>query len=64
MQIHGYYQHLNVTMMSNSDSLEIHSFIATFGKDNESLIYYIIDYITKTLIYTMHMHYILHIAIF
>ncbi len=37
-------------------------FIATFGKDNESLIHYIIDYITKTLIYTMHMHYFLHIA--
>jgi hypothetical protein len=38
-------------------------FIAAFGKDSKTLIYYIIDYITKTSIYTTHMYFLLQIAI-
>jgi hypothetical protein len=38
-------------------------FITAFGKDSKSLIYYIIDYITKTFIYTSHMYSLLQIAI-
>jgi hypothetical protein len=33
-------------------------FIVTFGKDNKSLIYYIIYYITKKSIYTSHMYFL------
>ncbi len=38
-------------------------FIATSGKDNKSLIYYITYYITKTFIYTSHMYFLLQIAL-
>ncbi len=38
-------------------------FIVAFGKDSKSLIYYIIDYITKTFIYTLHMYSLLQFAI-
>ncbi len=38
-------------------------FIATFGKDSKSLIYYITNYITKTSIYTSHMYSFLQIAV-
>jgi hypothetical protein len=38
-------------------------FIAAVGKDSKSLIYYIMDYITKTFIYTSHMYSFLQIAI-
>jgi len=38
-------------------------FTVAFGKDSKSLIYYIIDYITKTFIYTSHMYSLLQIAI-
>ncbi len=38
-------------------------FIATSSKDNKSLIYYVIDYITKTFICTSHMYFLLQIAL-
>jgi hypothetical protein len=38
-------------------------FVATSGKDSKSLIYYIIDYITKISICTMHMYFLLQIVV-
>jgi hypothetical protein len=38
-------------------------FIVTLGKDIKSLIYYIINYITETSIYIMHIYSLLQIAV-
>jgi hypothetical protein len=38
-------------------------FIVVSNKDNKYLIYYIIDYIAKTSIYTMHMYSLLQIVV-
>ncbi len=38
-------------------------FITSFSKDNKSLIYYIMDYITKASIYTTHMYSLLQIVV-
>ncbi len=38
-------------------------FIATSSKNSKSLIYYIMDNITKTSIYTSHMYYLLQIVV-
>jgi hypothetical protein len=38
-------------------------FIVASRKDSKSLIYYIIDYITKISIYTMHIYFLLQIVV-
>jgi hypothetical protein len=38
-------------------------FIATSGKDAKALVYYIIDYITKNTLYTLHMYSFLQVVV-
>jgi hypothetical protein len=49
----------NPWILSTSKCNHDLKFIVAFNKDNKSLIYYIIDYLTKTSIYITHMYFLL-----
>jgi hypothetical protein len=53
----------NPWILSTSKCNHDFKFIATSNKDNKSLIYCIIDYITKTSTYTTHMYSLLQIVV-